>query len=73
MKQRTKQAIKARLTAVAMYFVQGVASLVVFGVLTLLMVEWATGCGESYVDIKGTTYTNECVHREIYKAIKGGR
>jgi hypothetical protein len=27
----------------------------------LMLVEWAAGCGESYVDSKGITHVNECV------------
>jgi hypothetical protein len=27
----------------------------------LMLVEWASGCGESYVDSKGTTHINDCV------------
>lgn len=33
-----------------------------FGLLlAVLLVEWAVGCGESYVDSKGVTHPNECV------------
>jgi hypothetical protein len=35
---------------------------VAFGLLlTLLLVEWAAGCGETYVDAKGVRHQNECV------------
>jgi hypothetical protein len=33
------------------------------GVFFLFMIiEWASGCGESYVDSKGNTHINECVY-----------
>ena len=67
-----KHTTKRWLTAVAMYFAKCVVTLAIFLTYTLLIVEWATGCGESYVDSKGKVHTNECVHRSIYKAIKGG-
>ena len=34
----------------------------VLGALVLfLLLEWASGCGESYVDSKGVTHVNECL------------
>lgn len=42
-----------------------VAALAVFALLGVLMagvlIEWAAGCGEHYVDSKGVTHQNECV------------
>lgn len=41
-----------------------VAALVLFGLLGALfgvtLVGWASGCGEHYVDINGTTHQYEC-------------
>jgi len=36
----------------------GFALIVAFA---FMLVEWASGCGESYVDAKGKTHINECV------------
>jgi hypothetical protein len=35
--------------------------LVFTGLMAVVMVEWAVGCGESYVDAKGQTHVGECV------------
>ena len=67
-----KRAITQCITAAAGYLVKGIISLAVLGVFTLLILEWATGCGESYIDSKGRVHLNECMHRTIYTAIKGG-
>jgi hypothetical protein len=40
------------------------AILSVLAVTTLgaiVLVEWAVGCGETYIDAKGVTHANECV------------
>jgi UPF0716 family protein affecting phage T7 exclusion len=39
-----------------------VAVATVIGLLMFLfLLEWAAGCGESFVDSKGVTHVNECV------------
>lgn len=38
--------------AIGMVFVLGAA---------LLLAEWASGCGETYIDSKGHRHNNECV------------
>lgn len=39
-----------------------IAVIAVFaGVLLILIVEWAAGCGESYIDAKGMRHQYECV------------
>ncbi len=30
-------------------------------IMTLIAMEWAVGCGESYVDAKGVRHQNECL------------
>ena len=44
------------------------ATLVLFSLLGLLfgavLIGWATGCGEHYVDINGTTHQYECYFNE---------
>jgi hypothetical protein len=32
-----------------------------------LLVEWASGCGESYVDSKGVTHVNECLYTNLQR------
>jgi hypothetical protein len=32
-----------------------------------LLVEWASGCGESYVDSKGKTHVNECLYENLQR------
>jgi hypothetical protein len=36
--------------------------LITAGLFALLMIEWAAGCGESYVDSKGQRHLYECVY-----------
>ena len=31
----------------------------------LLLLEWAVGCGETYIDAKGVTHAHECVFLPI--------
>jgi hypothetical protein len=31
----------------------------------LLLLEWAAGCGETYIDSKGVTHANDCVFLPI--------
>lgn len=31
------------------------------GLLAVVLVEWAVGCGETYTDAQGTVHVNECV------------
>ena len=31
----------------------------------LLIIEWAVGCGETYIDSKGVTHANDCVFLPI--------
>ena len=35
------------------------------GLLTVTLLEWAVGCGETYTDSKGVTHSNECVFINI--------
>ena len=38
----------------------------VFGILfTLLLLEWVSGCGESYVDSVGQRHFNECLTNNL--------
>ena len=40
---------------------QASISAVFLAFFAYLLVEWAVGCGEHYVDSKGKVHTNECV------------
>lgn len=35
-----------------------------------LVIEWMVGCGETYIDSKGVTHSNECVFISINKESK---
>jgi len=43
------------------WLAQALAGLVLIAFFCLMLIEWAAGCGESYVDSKGVTHVNECV------------
>lgn len=43
------------------WLVQALIGLVLIAFFCLMLIEWAAGCGESYVDAKGKTHINECV------------
>jgi hypothetical protein len=44
-----------------LWIAQGLIGLVLIGFFAFMLVEWASGCGESYVDSKGKTHINDCV------------
>jgi len=37
-----------------------VAMVIVSGLFALMMIEWAVGCGETYVDAQGQRHQYEC-------------
>ena len=43
------------------WLIQGLIGLLAIAFFAALLVEWAAGCGESYVDSKGNRHQNECV------------
>ena len=43
------------------WLIQALIGLVFVVGFAVVLVEWASGCGESYVDSKGKTHSNECV------------
>lgn len=49
------------LRAFTKWFIQGLIGLLIIAFFAVIMVEWAAGCGESYVDSKGDRHQNECV------------
>jgi hypothetical protein len=34
---------------------------IMLGLIALVLVEWAVGCGETYTDAQGVEHQNECV------------
>lgn len=43
------------------WLTQALIGLVLLGFMVLMIAEWASGCGESYVDAKGKTHVNKCL------------
>jgi ABC-type thiamin/hydroxymethylpyrimidine transport system permease subunit len=44
-----------------LWFLQGLVGLVFVAGGALFLIEYMAGCGETYVDSKGKTHSNECV------------
>ena len=44
-----------------MWLLQAVIGLVFIGFMVFMMLEWAAGCGETYVDSKGIRHQHECL------------
>lgn len=40
---------------------QGLVGLFFLALALVFLVEWASGCGETYIDHKGVRHANECV------------
>ena len=40
---------------------QALVAAVLATLFSIMFIEWAAGCGESYVDSKGVTHANECI------------
>lgn len=43
------------------FIIQGIIGLVFVLGGALLLAEWASGCGETYIDSKGVRHANECI------------
>lgn len=43
-----------------LWLVQGLVGIAILGLFLLLIIEWASGCGETYTDSKGKVHINEC-------------
>lgn len=43
------------------FIIQGLIGMVFVLGGALLLVEWASGCGETYIDSKGVRHANECI------------
>ena len=55
-----KQAITRCLKSIIFWLVQGLVGIAILGLFLLLIIEWASGCGETYTDSKGKVHINEC-------------
>jgi hypothetical protein len=53
-----------RLKTAARWLLQGLAGLIFVGFTSLMLVEWMAGCGETYIDAKGTSHQHECIFLE---------
>lgn len=53
--------MKKILKALGLWILQGIIGAVFVLGFAFLLVEWASGCGETYVDSKGVTHTNQCI------------
>jgi len=40
---------------------QAIVAAIIATVMVVMFIEWAAGCGESYIDSKGVAHANECV------------
>ena len=49
----------------AIWLVQGIVGAVFVLAFAFALVEWAAGCGETYVDSNGRTHINKCVITSI--------
>jgi hypothetical protein len=49
------------------WIVQALLGVVFIALFAYLLVEWASGCGESYVDSKGKTHVNECLYENLQR------
>lgn len=56
-----KQAITRYVKPLLLWLVQGLVGIAILGLFLLLIIEWASGCGETYTDSKGKVHINECV------------
>ena len=56
-----KAALKQLITRLAMFLIQGIIGALILAFMLFMVLEWASGCGETYVDSKGATHVGECV------------
>jgi hypothetical protein len=49
------------LRAFGHWILHATLGLIMMGFLFVMLVEWSAGCGETYVDAKGTTHQHECM------------
>ena len=56
-----KRTIINTLKAIGLWVLQGIIGAVFVLAGAVVLVEWFSGCGETYVDSKGMTHTHECL------------
>jgi hypothetical protein len=56
-----KQLITQYIKPLVIWLVQGIIGALILAFMLFMVLEWASGCGESYVDSKGKTHIGECV------------
>jgi hypothetical protein len=49
------------LKSIGIWLLQGIAGVIFIGFTALMLVEWAAGCGETYIDSKGIRHQHECL------------
>ena len=47
------------------YIINAILALLMGALGALFLIEWAAGCGESYVDANGQTHTHQCVFLKL--------
>jgi len=62
-----KQLITRYLKPLVIWLAQGIISAILVLFFAYLLAEWASGCGETYTDIKGVVHINECVFSPVRK------
>lgn len=68
-----KEVIKRTLKALVVWVIQGIIGAVFVLAGAVVLVEWASGCGETYVDSKGKTHRHECVFLPSQNNTKGDK
>jgi hypothetical protein len=68
-----KEVIKRTAKALVIWLIQGIIGAVFVIGGAVLLVEWASGCGETYVDSKGKRHANECVFLPSHNNTKGDK
>ena len=60
-KQLWTRYLKPLVIRLTLWLLQGIAGAAIVLFFAYMLAEWATGCGESYTDSKGTVHVNPCV------------
>ena len=55
------KALREILGRVLVWLIQAIIGAVFLAFFVYLLLEWASGCGEHYVDANGVTHVQECV------------
>lgn len=59
--------IREILGRVLVWLIQAIIGAVFLAFFVYLMFEWASGCGEHYIDSKGVTHANECLFSNLQR------